>query len=246
MNLEQVFKDKEVLNGKVTAIKYIKQLDKECLVIMCKNRKVIMPCDQIDVEREWINLDGFLGRVLYFVPIEIDGHMLVVSRKKLQEDKRDIVLRELHEGKEFDAVVINTLKYAAYVEVEGVLTGLLKNKDFSDELISVKEAVRKGGKVKVRMKPGSTDDKLLLVAAEKYVSNKSAFFDIYKVDDEIPGIVKTLRADKCFINLIPGIDGLANVPNFEIDEDVAVNFRITKIDKEAQRVRGKVISIKGN
>lgn len=243
MNLTNVIENKTELKGKVISNKYISSLKEDCLVIICDKRKVIMPISELDLEKEWSDIDGFTGRELHFLPIKADGHMLIVSRKELQKEKRSLVLEKLKNGESFKGKVINTLKYAAYIEIEGVLTGLLKNSDFSDSLISIKEAVKRGEYIDVKLK-NHTENKVILTAVEKFKPNRSEFLAEKSEEDIVTGVIKTLLPDKCFVNIAPGIDGLASVPFFEVDEGMKVNFKITKIDLENERVRGKILSLK--
>lgn len=244
MNLDQVLEDKKVLTGKVISVKYNSELKQEVLVLLHEGRKVIMPKDEIDIEKEWESLIGFTGRVLSFIAINKIGQMLIVSRKELQKLKRNEVLQKLKEGEVFEGRIINILKYGAYIEVDGVLTALLKNKDFSNGFISIKEAFRKNDTLKVKLQRSSTDTKILLQTTESYVPDIAGYFEKVNEGDIVPGRLKTLRPNMCFVNLAPGVDGLAPVPFIEVDEDMDVNFEIKSINKDTLRIRGKVVSIK--
>ena len=244
MNLDKVLEEKKILTGKVIAVKYNAELKEEVLVLLHEGRKVIMPKSEIDTEKEWESLIGFVGRILSFIPTNKIGQMLIVSRKELQLLKRDEVLQQLKEGEVFEGRIINILKYGAYVEVEGVLTALLKNKDFSDGFTSIKEVFKKNDTLKVKLQRVSTDTKILLETTELYTPDVEGYFEKIKEGDIVHGKLKTLRPNMCFVNLAPGVDGLAPVPFLEVDEDMNVNFEIKTIDKDTLRIRGKVVSIK--
>lgn len=244
MNLDKILEDKKVITGKVIAVKYNAELKEEVLVLVHEGRKVIMPKSEIDIEKEWESLIGFTGRVLSFIPINKIGQMLIVSRKELQLLKRDEVLQKLKEGEVFEGRIINILKYGAYIEVEGVLTALLKNKDFSNGFTSIKEAFKKNDTLKVKLQRASTDKKILLETTELYTPDVEGYFEKIKEGDIVSGRLKTLRPNMCFVNLAPGVDGLAPVPFIEVDEDMDVNFEIKTINKDTLRIRGKVVSIK--
>lgn len=243
MNLINEIENKNELKGKVISSKYISSLKEECLIILRGKGKLIMPKSEIDIEKNWDDIDGFIGRELHFLPIKTEGQMTIVSRKELQKEKRESVIERLKNGETFKGKVINTLKYAAYIEIEGVLTGLLKNTDFSDSHISIKEAVKKGAFIDVKLK-NYTENKIILIATNKFTPDRKAFLSKKSEEDVVTGVIKTLLPDKCFVNISPGIDGLANVPAFEIDEGMKVDFKITKIDLENERVRGKILNLK--
>lgn len=243
MNLTKLIENKNELTGKVISSKFNTAINEDCLIILCDKRKVIMPKSELDIEKDWEDIDGFIGRELHFLPKKLDGQMLIVSRKDLQLEKRESVIEALKNGETFKGKVINTLKYAAYIEIEGVLTALLKNTDFSNSFISIKEAVKKGEFIDVKLKKYS-DEKILLSSVNNFIPDRKQFLLNNSEEDIVTGVVKTLLPDKCFVNLAPGIDGLASVPFFEIDEGMKVNFKITKIDLDNERVRGKIISLK--
>lgn len=243
MNLEKVLEDRKILTGRVISCKFNTALKQDVLILLCEKRKVVMPASEVDIEKEWDTLTGFLGREMHFLPIKKDGQMLIVSRKELQNERREDVLQRLKAGEVFEGKVINILKYAAYIEIEGVLTALLKNTDFSDGFMSIKEVLKKGDTVKVKLKNNSSDKKIALTVTEKYVADIDAYFNNVNEGDIVKGTLKTLRPDMCFVNLYPGIDGLASVPHEEIDEEMKVNFEIKKIDRENKKIRGKITSI---
>lgn len=234
-----------ILKGKAIAVKYNKQLQKDTLIVRSKNLTVAIPDNEIDIEKEWNSLTGFLGREIHFLLTdEIDG-LKLASRKEVQKLKRDTVISSLQNGEIMNAKVINLLKYGAYLEIEGVLTVLLKNADFSTGFIAVKEVLKKGDSIKVKLKKVQQKNKILVQNAVMYTPDTDKYFEKIEVDMPLVGIVKTLRPDLCFVNLYPGVDGLASIPfHLEIDEGMKVVFEVKKIDKLNKKIRGKVVSIK--
>lgn len=234
----------EILTGRAISTKYNEVLGKETLIVTSGKQSIIIPIDEVDYEKQWDSLVGFLGREIKFILTdEVDG-VKIGSRKEVQRIMRSDVLDRLQRGESVTARVINLLKYGAYVEIDGVLTAMLKNTDFSDEFITTKEVLRKGDEVVVKMK-SSTQQKILVRCIEKYTPNTDHYFETIEPGAIVTGTVKTLRPDKCFINLYPGIDGLANTPfHLELDEGIKVDFEVKKVDKINKKIRGKVVSIK--
>lgn len=240
-----MIKNEEIFKGKATAVKYNKQLKQDTLIVNSKNLTVAIPADEIDIEKEWDSLLGFIGREIVFILKDKIDSMQLASRKEVQKLKRDEVILALKSGEILNAKVVNLLKYGAYLEIDGVVTVLLKNSDFSNGFIAVKEVLKKGDTVKVKLKKIQQESKILVENAVKYEPNIDKYFEKIEVDMQINGVVKTLRPDLCFINLYPGVDGLASIPfHIEIDEGMKVVFEVKKIDKINKKIRGKVISIK--
>lgn len=235
----------EIHTGRATSVKYNKYLKKEVLIVTSKQKTVAIPSDEIDVEKEWDSLLGFVGRQIQYIVTSETDDLIIASRKEVQLLKRDDILTRLKSGECMSAKVINTLKYGAYLEIDGVLTVLLKNTDFSSGFIAIKEVLRKGDTIKVKIKNPSQQNKILVEAVEKYTPNTDKYYDKLEPEMIITGVIKTLRPDMCFVNLFPGVDGLASIPfHLDLDEGIKVDFEIKKVDKINKKIRGKVVSIK--
>lgn len=235
----------DISTGRAVSVKFNKTLKQETLVVSNKQETVEIPINEIDIEKEWTSLSGFLKRTISYTVIDEIDSIKIASRKKVQELTREYTLEKLKSGEVMQARVINLLKYGAYLEIDGVLTVLLKNSDFSNGFITVKEVLRKGESIKVKIKNSNQQSKILVESSEKFEPNIENFFDSLTIDTVIPGTIKTVRPDMCFVNLHPGVDGLANIPfHIDVDEGMKVDFEIKKVDKENKKVRGKILSIK--
>ncbi|MBQ3420607.1 MAG: S1 RNA-binding domain-containing protein [Romboutsia sp.] len=241
----QALESKKILKGKAKISRYDEKLDKEILILNLKNTTGIIHIDEIDVEKEWDRLNGFIGRELIFVVTEVHDDYVICSRKKAQEMLMDDVLERLKSGEVFSAKVINPQKYGAYIEIEGVLTGILKNLDFAENHITVKEVLQKGDIVNVRLKKITNNGKLNFEAVTKYKSSSSIDFSSFKIDDIVEGKLKTIQPDKCFVNIAPGLDALCSIPTIgDLYEDMNVIIKISKLDEVSRKIRGKIIEIK--
>lgn len=235
----------EIFTGRAVSTRYNKELKKDTLIVSFKGSTVAIPSDEIDCEKEWDSIIGFLGREIQFIIIGEQNGTKIGSRKKVQIMKRESILNRLQSGEIMTAKVVNLLKYGAYLEVDGALTVLLKNTDFSSGFIAVKEVLKKGDTLKVKAKSNIQRSKILVECVNKYTPNIDGYLDKIEQDMIVTGTVKTLRPDKCFINLYPGVDGLASIPfHLELDEGMKVDFEVKKVDKLNKKIRGKVVSIK--
>lgn len=238
--LEQLMIDKSVIKGRITSVVFDKSLNTKCLVTNFEKNEIVIPQCEVDIEKTWENLDGFIGRELSFILIK-NGEKNIGSRVELQKEKRELVLDKLKNQEVLQGTIINILKYGAYVEIEGVLTALIKNNSFADQFIAIKEVCKKGDKIDVVLKKGTNEKKLLVEAVNKYKADVSTFFNSIEVGQQLRGKVKTLRPDKCFVNLAPGVDGLSSVPlDLDIEEDATVIFEVRKKDPDTMKIRGKV------
>lgn len=242
---KQALRTQKILKGRAKIVRYDEKTNKEILIVNLRNTTGIIYSEDIDVEKKWDKLNGFIGRELVFVIKEIDGENIICSRKKAQELLMDNILDRLKNGEVFSAKVINPQKYGAYVEIEGVLTGILKNLDFAENHITVKEVLQKGDIVNVRLKKITSNGKLNFEAITKYKSNSSIGFDSFKTEDIVEGKLKTIQPDKCFVNIAPGLDVLCSIPTVgDLYEDMNVVIKISKLDSTTRKIRGKIIEIK--
>jgi small subunit ribosomal protein S1 len=207
--------------------------------------KGIIVRDELDLEVNWKSLVGFLGREVNFVVKEIDKEkdVLICSRKDAQEILKESIVTRLKEGEVFNAQIINLLKYAAYVEIEGV-TGLLKNVDFADDYTAVGEVLKVGDSVNVKLKKTSSNGRLIFEAVEKYKNPTIMEFDMFERDQVVLGVIRNVQPFGVYVCIAPGVDALGPIPGTgEIEEGMKVYFRITQVRPDEKRVRGKIVRV---
>jgi small subunit ribosomal protein S1 len=242
---EQAMNQNTVLKGLVKVVQPSKELDTDVLILDLDGVKGIIVRDEVDLEVKWKSLVGFLGREVSFVVKEIDkdNGVVICSRKDAQEILKGVIIDRLTEGEVFNAQVINILKYGAYVEIEGV-TGLLKNIDFADDYTTIKEVLKVGDSVNVKLKKVSTNNRLIFEAVEKHKNPTIMEFSMFERDQVVLGVVRNVKPWGVYVCIAPGIDALCPVPGTgEIEEGMKVSFRITQVRTEDNRVRGKIVRI---
>lgn len=236
---------KEILKGRVIAIKHNKAINQDTLVVSHKGQTILIPKNEVDIEKDWDNLTGFIGREINFIKLDTELDLNLGSRKKAQGIKRDELIEKLKNNEIVQARVVNLLKYGAYLEIDGSVTVLLKNNDFSNGHIAANEALKRGQVLNVRLKKITEQGKIQVETESKFIPNLDKYFEKINEGDVVTGTLKTLRPDMCFVNLYPGIDGLSSVPGeLDLDEGMKVEFEIRKIDPATKKIRGKVIGIK--
>ena len=57
------------------------------------------------------------------------------------------------------------------------------------------------------------------------------------------GVVRNIQPFGVFVQIAPNLDALCSPDIAEIEEDMKVSVRITKVDKAAGRVRAKILNI---
>lgn len=246
MSLEKLQKQLEtqaVLTGVVNMIYFDNELQTDVLVLDLKDAKGLIKREEVDSEIEWKSLISFVGREIQYVIKEIDREKNIVyaSRKDAQIKTREAIITRLQEGEVMNAKVINLVRYGAFVEINGV-TGLLKNQDFASDYTAAKDVLKIGDTVNVKLRKISS--RLLFESVEKYKNPTIFDFDLFERNQVVLGTVVTVQPWGAFIRIAPNIDALCSLPGTgELEEGVRVRFRITKVNKEEEKIRGKIIEI---
>lgn len=242
---KKAVENKEVLKGLVKVVCHHKELDTDVLILDLNGVEAIIVRDEVDLEVNWKSLVGFLGREVNFVIKEVDTERgtLICSRKEAQAILKEEIVERLRESEVFNAQIINVLKYGAYIEIEGV-TGLLKNVDFAEDYTTIGEVLKVGDNVNVKLKKVSSNDRLIFEAVEKHKKPTIMGFEMFEKDQVVLGVVRNVKPWGIYVCIAPGLDALCPIPGTgEVEEGMKVSFRITQVQDEAKRVRGKIVRI---
>lgn len=233
----------EVLTGVVKMIYFDKELDTDVLLLDLKEAKGLIKRDEVDAEIEWKSLISFVGREIQYTIKEVDEERNIVfaSRKDAQIKVREEIVTRLQEGEVMNAKVVNLLRYGAFVEIQGV-TGLLKNQDFASDHTAVKDILKIGDSVNVKLRKMAS--RLLFESVEKYKNPTIFDFELFERNQVVLGTVVNVQPWGAFVRIAPNIDALCSLPGTgELEEGVRVRFRITKVNEEDEKIRGKIIEI---
>lgn len=233
--------EKRVQKGLVRMIQFDPHFNEDVLVVDAQGKMVVIPRQELDAEREFKSLLGFVGLEVPFVEKERIGDKIVGSRKEAQLLNREHILARLKDGEDFPAKVIKILKYGAYVDIEGV-TGLLKNVDFADDHTTVGDVLKIGDSVNVRLKKLSSNGNLVFEAVQKYKSPTIMDFSMFQKDQVVLGTIRSIKPWGMYVCIAPNVDALCQIPSTgEFEEGQKVTILIKKVMPEEKRVRGKVI-----
>jgi len=244
---QKAMANKEILKGMVTVVQHDEKLGTDTLTLDLSGVRGVVVRDEVDLEVNWNSLVGFLGREIRFVVKDINKETGVVfcSRKDAQAIQKEEIVERLRENEVFNAQIINILKYGAYIEIEGV-TGLLKNVDFAKDYTTIGEVLKIGDNVNVRLRKISSNDRLIFEAVEKFKNPTIMEFDMFEKDQVVLGVVRNVKPWGVFVCIAPGLDALCPIPGTgEVEEGMKVSFRITQVNADDKRVRGKIVRIIG-
>lgn len=242
---KRAMENKEILKGLVVRTQFDEELDTEIIEMDLEGMRGIIKREDLDYQVEWKSLVGFIGMEVYYIVKDVDfeNKIIYCSRKEAQEMVEEDILKRLQEGEVFNATVTGLVRYGAYVEIQGIYA-LLKNTDFSDDHVKVKDVLNVGDKINIKLKKISMNNRLTVEPIQKYELKTILKFDNFERDQVVLGVVNGIKPWGAYVTIAPGLDALCPIPpTEEIEEGTKVSFRITQVQEDKERVRGKIIRV---
>ena len=178
---------------------------------------VFLPASQVDIRRPG-DISRFIGQEIEskILKIDIEGHNIVISRRKLIEEQRkdgkDKLLAEIEVGQLRKGVVKNIADFGIFVDLGG-LDGLLHISDLSWGRIShPSEVVELDQEIEcVVIGVDKDNEKISLGMKQKTKSPWETVEENYLVDTRVKGKVVNIMNYGAFIRLEDGIEGLVHI-----------------------------------
>ena len=186
----------------------------------------------------------YVGRKIRVLVKEVreDG-IVLCSRKMVQENKRAELVQQMANGESVNARITKFVKFGAYVSVNGV-SFLLQNEHFAEDYTSISEVKAIGDEVEITLLRVSKNGNLFAEAKEKHKSDTVVNLELFERDQVVIGTIRNIKPFGVFVCIAPNLDALCPVPEeTEIETGMKVQFRITKVDGEEARVRGKILRV---
>jgi small subunit ribosomal protein S1 len=239
--LEQVKKEEQVLEM------YVESVDDSFNMIGYVGDKVktILPRDEAS---SVVNEDGLVdtkhiinktGKRIEICIKDIikdeSGTTLVIASKKILELKvRRWMYMHLKADMKLKGVVRGLTEYAAFVDVGGGVTGMLKTTDISEVVVNhASDILKLGQRIEVTVKKFDRDTgKIDLTYKENFGTFEENIKNI-KEGDIIEGIVRTRTRTGIFVELKPNLSGIADhVSGIEYGQKVLVSIKKVNIEKK--------------
>jgi small subunit ribosomal protein S1 len=178
---------------------------------------VFLPASQVDIRRP-PDIAEYIGKDIECVILKIDEarRNIVVSRRKLIEDARDQMKKELlariSEGEVVKGVVKNIADFGAFVDLGGI-DGLLHITDMSWGRIShPTDMVKIDDEIEVMiLNIDNEKEKIALGLKQRTPSPWDNVTEKYPVGDRVTGEVVNVMTYGAFVKLEDGIEGLVHI-----------------------------------
>ncbi len=178
---------------------------------------VFLPASQVDIRKPG-DISRFIGKEIEskILKIDIDGHNIVVSRRKLIEEERESskesILAEIEAGQLRKGIVKNIADFGVFVDLGGV-DGLLHISDLSWGRIShPSEVVELDQEIEcVVIAVDKANEKISLGLKQKTSSPWQDVDKHYTIGLRVKGKVVNIMNYGVFIRLEDGIEGLVHI-----------------------------------
>jgi small subunit ribosomal protein S1 len=214
---------------------------------------VFLPASQVDIRRP-PDIADYIGRTIECKILKIDEarRNIVVSRRRLLEDQRDTLkkqlLSEIEVGQVRKGVVKNIAEFGAFVDLGGI-DGLLHITDMSwGRVNNPHEMVHIDQQLEVWILQVDKDrEKIALSLKHKSASPWQNVADKYPVASRHKGEVVNVMTYGAFVKLEPGIEGLVHIsemswtrrinhPNELVNIGEVIEVQVLNINKEKQEI----------
>jgi small subunit ribosomal protein S1 len=214
---------------------------------------VFLPASQVDIRRP-PDIAAYLGQTLECKIVIIDEarHNIVVSRRKLIEDRREEMkkklLAEIEPGQIRKGVVKNIAQFGAFVDLGGI-DGLLHVTDMAwSRVTSPNDVVHIDQELEVYiLRVDKEKEKIALGLKQKTASPWASVADKYPVGSRHSGEVVNVMSYGAFVTLEPGVEGLVHIsemswtkrinhPSELVSIGDKIEVQVLNINKEKQEI----------
>jgi small subunit ribosomal protein S1 len=214
---------------------------------------VFLPASQVDIRKPG-DISRFIGKEVEckILKIDVEGHNIVISRRKLIEEQRqsskEQLLAEIEAGQLRKGVVKNIADFGVFVDLGG-LDGLLHISDLSWGRISHPSEVVKLDQELECMVIGvdKTSEKISLGLKQKTPSPWERVEEKYPVGAKVRGKVVNVMNYGVFVRLEDGIEGLVHIsemswtkrlshPNEMLNLGDEIEVVVLNVNKEKQEI----------
>ena len=185
------------------------------------------------------------GKILHVCIKDIinnnDNIELIVSKKILELKVRKWMYMHLKAGMRLKGVVVSTNDYAAFVDVGGGVTGILKLENISDILIQkASDVLHVGQRINVIVKKFDRDTGRIELTYKEILGTFEDNISKFKEGDIVDGTIRNRIKSGIFVEIAPNVVGLAeHVNGLEYGQKVLVSIR--RIIPEKKKVKLVII-----
>ena len=160
-----------------------------------------------------------------------------MSKKILELKVRKWMYMHLKAGVKLKGVVVGLKDYAAFVDVGGGVTGILKLQDISDSvLVNSADFFKLGQRIEVIVKKYDRDTGRIELSYKELMGTFDENVKKFKEGDIVEGVIRNRMKTGVFVELAPNVTGIAeHVNGIEYGQKVLVSIK--KINLERKKIK---------
>lgn len=254
--IEDKIKNNEIFEEKV------KEVNDKGLIIEAYDRRIFIPLSLSGVPRGE-DASNLQGKVVKFRVTEYDAktNRIIGSIKNVLDEiknaKQEEFWNNVEVGKKYEGTVASISSYGAFIDLDGIVQGLLHVSEISwDRNANVNDILKQGQKIEVSIKDVDKENRRIKLSyGEKGQNPWNNIGEKYHVNDIVKVKVVKIMPFGAFVELEPGIEGLVHIsqiaerklakPEDELTLNMHVNAKIIDLDKENEKIELSIKELEG-
>ena len=254
--LENKIKNNEIFEEEV------KEVNDKGIIVEVLNKRVFIPLSLSGVPRGE-NASKLQAQNVKFRITEYDAktNRIIGSIKAILDEEKKAKQEEfwnnVEVGKKYEGTVASISSYGAFIDLDGIVQGLLHISEISwDRNAKVNEILEQGQKIQVTIKDVDKENRRIKLSyGEKGQNPWNSVDERYHINDIVKVKVVKIMPFGAFVELETGIEGLVHIsqiaerklakPEEELKLGQHVNAKIIDLDKESQRIELSIKELEG-
>lgn len=254
--LEDKIKNNEIFEETV------KEVNDKGIIVELLGKRVFIPLSLSGIPRGE-DASKLQGQTVKFRITEYDAktNRIIGSIKNVLDEakqtKQEEFWNNVEIGKKYEGTVASISSYGAFIDLDGIVQGLLHVSEISwDRNAKVNEILEQGQKIEVIIKDVDKENKRIKLAyGEKGQNPWNNIDEKYHINDVAKVKVVKIMPFGAFVELEPGIEGLVHIsqiaerklskPEEELKLGQHVNAKIIDLDKENEKIELSIKELEG-
>lgn len=259
-------KEKEELENKINNNEIfeekVKEVNDKGIIVEVLNKRVFIPLSLSGIPRGE-DASKLQGQTVKFRITEYDAktNKIIGSIKNVLDEEKKAKQEEFWNnveiGRKYEGTVASISSYGAFIDLDGIVQGLLHVSEISwDRNAKVNEILKQGQKIEVTIKDVDKENKRIKLSyGEKGQNPWNNIDEKYHINDVVKVKVVKIMPFGVFVELESGIEGLVHIsqiaerklakPEEELKLGQHVNAKIIDLDKENEKIELSIKELEG-
>lgn len=259
-------KEKEELENKINNNEMfeekVKEVNDKGIIVEVLNKRVFIPLSLSGIPRGE-DTSKLQGQTVKFRITEYDAktNKIIGSIKNVLDEEKKAKQEEFWNnveiGRKYEGTVASISSYGAFIDLDGIVQGLLHVSEISwDRNAKVNEILKQGQKIEVTIKDVDKENKRIKLSyGEKGQNSWNNIDEKYHINDVVKVKVVKIMPFGVFVELESGIEGLVHIsqiaerklakPEEELKLGQHVNAKIIDLDKENEKIELSIKELEG-